>query len=59
LAQSIDPKTAVGLARTNDADMRLFLPPPPLQPMSAEEIGKFEGGVFTNLKNFIAYYFLA
>ena len=30
LAQSLDPVTLVGLARTYDADMRLFLQPPPL-----------------------------
>ena len=30
LAQSLDPVTLVGLARTHDVDLRFFLPPPAL-----------------------------
>ncbi|XP_046386014.1 protein SERAC1 [Ischnura elegans] len=37
LAQACDPKTAVGLARTNGVDLRLFLKPPNYPPPAKKE----------------------
>nr|CAB3265980.1 protein SERAC1-like [Phallusia mammillata] len=37
LAQALDPITLVGLARTFDVDLRLFLPPPSLPPLKNEQ----------------------
>ncbi|XP_068040796.1 protein SERAC1 isoform X1 [Anomalospiza imberbis] len=40
VAQTCDQRTAIGLARSKDVDLRFFLPPPPLPKIKAVSTGK-------------------
>lgn len=46
VAQTCDQRTAIGLARSKDVDLRFFLPPPPLPKIKTVSKGKVDTRLF-------------